>query len=767
MIVARFASTSPLTALAHGGVSSALPGGRAHTLTAVDQAKQAKLAAAVRAHRAGRLREAVADYEALLQRAPNDADILQRLGMALAQLGSCADAVAFLSRSLDLDPDRPTVLLNLARALHTLGRHEEALQACNRALALDASLAGGYRTRAAALTSLGRRDEALANAGRAVRLALKDAGAHADLGVALEAVGREREALECFDRAIALDANLAPAHHNRGMLLARFGRQEQALESFDRALALQPHHAALHANRGTALAELGRLAEAEQSYALALAIEPHDPVTLHSRALVRYLQQHYAEALQDYDALAARGAENASALVGRGATLVALGRYGEALAPLERAIQVRPGDAEAHIQRGVALLNLERNAEALASFDRALALRPEVSEVLNNRGIALTATGRLREALESFVRSAIASGTTPEHHTNIGIVLKILGRHREALASFGRALALKPADSSAKFASAFLHLTLGEYALGWPLYEARFDVPALANAARHFNAPRWNGKEPLSGKTLLVHAEQGLGDVIQFCRYLPLLAAQGVAVVFEVMTSLKALLCTLPASIRLVGRGEALPPVDYYCPLLSLPLAFDTRLDTIPARVPYLAADPQRTAHWMPRLRSLPGLRVGIAWQGNTAVEKLIWARGRSIPLAALEPLTNLPGVTLVSLQKGPGPEQLRNVAFAERIVDWSADLDGGPDAFLDTAAVMAGLDLVISSDTSVAHLAGALGRPVWTLLTASPEWRWGLERGDSPWYPSMRLFRQTSDGDWNAVVADVAKALQNLSAGA
>jgi tetratricopeptide (TPR) repeat protein len=585
--------------------------------------------------------------------------------------------------------------------------------------------------------------------------------------VALEAVGREREALECFQRAIVLDPNLAAAHHNCAMLLARLGAHERALQSFDRALALQPHHAALNANRGNTLKELGRLSEAEKSYSLALAIEPRDSATLHGRARVRYLLGRHVEALRDYDALGTHAQENAAALVGHGATLVALHRYDKALAPLERAIQLLPEDADAYIQRGVALLNLERPAEALESFDRALAIQPELSAVLNNRGIALTTTGRVSEALESFIGSAVRGGTSAANHTNIGIVLKILGRHREAAASFSRALAHKPDDPSARFALAVLYLTLGEFALGWPLYEARFEVPALGNPARRFSVPRWNGIEPLTGKTLLVHAEQGLGDVIQFCRYLPLLTAQGASVVFEVMPSLKALLRTLPPTIRLVGRGGRVPPVDYYCPLLSLPFAFKTRLDTITAQVPYLTAERQRIADWMQRLRALPGLRVGIAWQGNLAVEKLIWARGRSIPLAALEPLAQLPGISLVSLQKGPGREQLRSVPFAGRIIDLSADLDRGPDAFLDTAAVMAGLDLVISSDTAVAHLAGALGRPVWTVLAASPEWRWGLERSDSPWYPTMRLFRQKTDGDWNPVVAAIAEALQSVTAGA
>lgn len=731
-------------------------------MSATDPSDRASLADAVRDHRAGRLREAVSAYERLLRRTPNDADLMQLLGVALAQLGRPTDGVALLARSLEIKPDRPSVALNLAQALHTLGREEEALRAADHALALDRSLVAGYRTRAAVLTSLGRREEALANAGQAVRLAMQDAGAHTDLGLALQAVGREREALECFERAVALDPALAAAHHNRGILQARNGQHELALQSYDRALALQPHFAALHTNRGNALKELGRLQQAVQSYSLALALEPANPETLHNRAVAHSLLAQHTEALQDYDTLFAQGKGGAPDLVGRGVALVALGRYSEALDPLERATEALPAEAEAHIQRGVALLNLERYQEAVESFDRALAIRPNVPEVLNNRGIALTAAGRLPEALETFIGAAVKSGTA-DIRTNMGIVLKSLGRHREAAESFGRALDMKRNDPSAQFALAFLYLTLGQFDLGWPLYEARFDVPAFGNPARHFNAPRWNGTEPLAGKRLLINAEQGLGDVIHFCRYLPLLAAQGAAVVFEVMPSLQALLKTLPGTFQMVTRGEPLPEVDYYCPLLSLPLACKTQLNTIPAQASYLAPEPDRVTRWAARLQALPGLRVGIAWQGNLAVEKLIWARGRSIPLAVLEPLAHLPGVSLVSLQKGPALEQLRNAPFADRIVDWSADLDTGADAFLDTAAVMAGLDLVISSDTSIAHLAGALGRPVWTALPLSPEWRWLLNRSDSPWYPSMRLFRQTTDGDWTTVIAEIATALQRV----
>lgn len=467
--------------------------------------------------------------------------------------------------------------------------------------------------------------------------------------------------------------------------------------------------------------------------------------------------------MRDYDALFAAGKAAPSDLVGRGAALVALGRYEEALACLERAAEILPSEAEAHIQRGMALLNLERNQEAVASFDRGLALRPKSAEVLTNRGVALGQLGRMADALESFIGASVLSGTA-DSYTNMGIVLRLLGRHSEATESFGRALSLNPNDPSAKFALAFLYLTLGEFPLGWPLYEARFQVPALGNPARDFRIPRWRRGEPLAGKTVLVHAEQGLGDVIQFCRYLPLLEEQGATVVFEVMPALKGLLRTLPGKIKLIGRGEPLPAADCYSPLLSLPWAFNTQLSTIPHRTPYLAPEPGRLARWGERLQRLPGLRVGIAWQGNLQVEKLIWARGRSMPLRALEPLANLPDVSLVSLQKGPGREQLRAVPFADRVVDWSDELDSGPDAFLDTAAVISGLDLVITTDTSIAHLAGALARPAWTALSFSPEWRWLLKRTDSPWYPGMRLFRQSTDGDWSSVVSEIATALARFS---
>jgi tetratricopeptide (TPR) repeat protein len=720
------------------------------------------LKAALREHRAGRLREAVAIYETLLRDAPHDADLMQLLGTALAQLGRYEDAVLLLAGSLEVQPDRPTVHVNLAQALRAVGREQEALECCERAIALDGTLAGAYRMRAAALTALGRREEALASYGEAVRRAPADAAAHADLGVALEAIGRSRDALQCFARAVALDPNLIAAHHNLGILAARLGDHARALQSFDRTLALQPQDAALHNNRGNALKELGRLAEALQSYTVALGIQPGHRDTLHNRAVVHLLLGQHAEAIRDYDELLVRG-DHAPDLIGRGIALVGLGRYEEALVPLERAIALSPGDSMAHTQRGVALQRLGRHAEALASFDIALAIEPALPEVLNNRGVALFDLDRPQEAVTSFERALALRGAPADTYTNMGMALRALGRYREALESFARTLARKPDDSKATFASAFVHLALGDFKQGWPLYEVRLRDPELGTAPRTFAAPRWERREELAGKRLLVYADQGLGDVIQFCRYLPSLAQRGARVIFEVMPSLKALLRSLDG-VQLMSRGEPVPPVDYYCPLLSLPLALDTDQGTIPHGVPYLAAEPARVAKWKARLAELPGLRVGMAWQGNPTVERLVLARGRSMPLEALAALAAVPGVSLVSLQKGPGAEQLAGCSFGARVVDLGPDLDRGPDAFLDTAAVMASLDLVISTDTAIAHLAGALARPTWLALSAVPEWRWLLAREDSPWYPTMRLFRQPARGDWRAVASALAAALTQLS---
>jgi tetratricopeptide (TPR) repeat protein len=351
-------------------------------------------------------------------------------------------------------------------------------------------------------------------------------------------------------------------------------------------------------------------------------------------------------------------------------------------------------------------------------------------------------------------------------YLNTGNTHKGLGRFPEALHHIDRALSLKPDEPAAIWSKAVLKLAQGEFRDGWPLYEARFRLEPASRMPRSFSAPRWSGLEPLQGKTLFVHSEQGLGDTLQFCRYIALLAAKGARVIFEVQPQLKKLLGSLDTQATLIARGEPLPPFDFHSPLLSLPLAFHTDMDSIPGGVPYLKVDPAAASFWRERLAALPGFKVGLNWHGNPDAEKLAALQARSFPLAAAAALVRVPGVSLVSLQKGPGAEQRGQVEFGAAIAQLTDPNRLGPDEIADeTAAILMGLDLVITADTALAHLAGALGVPVWVVLQAVPDWRWLSERADSPWYPTMRLFRQRTAGDWPEVLDRAAAELRQRRA--
>jgi Tetratricopeptide repeat len=419
-----------------------------------------------------------------------------------------------------------------------------------------------------------------------------------------------------------------------------------------------------------------------------------------------------------------------------------------------------------YFQRGVALAKLERYEESAAGFGQALALEPMSPEALNNRGAVLVRLFRPAEAVEDFIGAVIRRPDYVDAYINAGNAQKGLGRYQEALRNFERALSLRPDDPIATWSMAVLKLALGEFREGWPLYEARMRIEPASRLQRSFGVPRWSGLEALTGKTLFVHAEQGLGDTLQFCRYIGLLEAAGAKVVFEVQPQLVQLLGSLETHATIIARGEPLPPFDLHTPLLSLPLAFHTDIDSIPGGVPYLNVEPAATRTWKERLSALPGFKVGLNWHGNPEAEKLAALQARSFPLAAAAALTRLPGVSLVSLQKGPGAEQRGQVEFGAAVAQLTDPTQMGPDEIAnETAAIMMGLDLVITADTALAHLAGALGVPVWVVLQAVPDWRWLTDRSDSPWYPTMRLFRQRTPGDWPEVFDRVAAELATARA--
>jgi TPR repeat/Tetratricopeptide repeat/Glycosyltransferase family 9 (heptosyltransferase) len=443
--------------------------------------------------------------------------------------------------------------------------------------------------------------------------------------------------------------------------------------------------------------------------------------------------------------------------------LVESRRFDEALVSCNRAIALQPDYAAAHNNQGIALQELQRLEEALASFDKAIALRPDYAEAHANRGHVLQDLNRHVDALTSYDRAIGLQPGFAETYYDRGTALHDIGRHEEAVASYERAISLRPDFAMAHVNHSLCLWKLGDLSRGWSEYEWRWKTPLLVNAVRQFRQPLWLGQETLAGKTILLHAEQGFGDTLQFCRYAHLAAAQGAHVVLEVQRPLVRLLAGLGVP-EVIARGEPLPPFDLQCSLMSLPLAFQTTMETIPAPQRYLASDPVQTAAWRQRLAALPGRRVGLVWAGaprRDLPDAMAIDRRRPMTLGHLAPLAAVSGVSFVSLQKGETARQTRSPPVAMQVHDFTDELAD----FADTAALVMALDLVICVDTAVAHLAGALGKPVWILNRFDSCWRWLLDRSDSPWYPTARLFRQPAPGDWGSVIAEVTAALRHWAA--
>ncbi len=400
-------------------------------------------------------------------------------------------------------------------------------------------------------------------------------------------------------------------------------------------------------------------------------------------------------------------------------------RNEEALDAYKEAIRLRPEDAQGYFRLGFPLFELDRLDEAIAACDTAIRLKPEFAEAHANRAIALRKSGRLAESLTASAR----------------------------------AIEIKPDYPSAHFNESIARLLMGDFAVGLKKYEWRYRGGAAELKARSYSQAQWIGQE-VRGLTVLLYAEQGLGDSIQFCRYVSLVKMRGARVVLEVPRHLLCLLAAFPGVDQFVATGDTLPEFDFHCPLMSLPYACGTTVDSIPAEIPYLHAQADVQKKWEARLGA-GGFKIGIAWQGSpTALAE----RGRSTPLACFEPLSKIPGVRLISLQKGHGIDQLNALPEGMQVETLSADFDAGADAFIDTAALMMSLDLVITVDTAIGHLAGALGRPVWIVLQKVPHWIWMMDRTDSPWYHSVRLFRQNERGNWPELFGRVTRALREVS---
>ncbi len=532
-------------------------------------------------------------------------------------------------------------------------------------------------------------------------------------------------ALAQCDAAIARDPSAYVAWHDRGSALFEAGQFADALACYERVIALEPRIPEPHDNKGLVLQRMGRFAEAIASHDAAIARNPRFATAYLRRAMALREFGRFEEALRDAEQAVALDPNSPLTLNGRGIVHNDLGRYQAAAHDYRNALQRAPGLVEARNNLGNALHDLGQFEEAVSQLDQALALRPDYADAHSNRALALQELGCLDES------------------------------H----AAFDRAIAARPAFAEASKRRGALKLLRGDFDGGWKDYDASVQA---AQARKRANGeatgiPLWAG-EPLTGRSILLSEPNGLGDLLQYWRYVPVLLAMGARVAFNGPPSTFELLRSSPWQVPMLTDLDAAGEFDFRSELWSLPRLLRTTAETIPPGIPYLAADGGRLARW-PGLLAKQCINVGICWQGNPA--RKIDAR-RSIPLAAFAPLARIPGVRLISLQKTHGLDQLRGLPDGMQVFVPEDGFDDGPGAFLDTAALMQALDLVVTSDTAVAHLAGALGRPVWVGLQWMPEWRWMLDRTDSPWYPTMRLFRQPMRGDWDGVFDAMAAALCN-----
>lgn len=650
-------------------------------------------------------------------------------------------------------------LFQQALKLHQTGKLREAEPLYREVLSAAPAHLPAWGNLGNVLRELGQLDQAAECYRRILAHQPDAAQAHNDLGIVALRQRKFVEAGEAFQQAINCDPTFAEAFRNLGALCVRFRKHDEAALCYRRVVELQPELAEGHVNLGAVLVQQGKFDEAVACCRRAVELAP----------------------------------QHAGAYNNLGTALRRQNRPGhvtESEACWRKAIALNPNFAEAYNNLGVALAEQDQVEEATACYARAVELQPNYFEAIGNLGYVLVAQGRLADA-EKFCRSTLAMNAThaeshcnlafvlaesgrweeaeaccrralelnpshPQSHYNLGKALEQTGRHGEALTHFERCLSFEPNNVDAHYANGTTLLAMGKFAEAWPHFEWRSLRKDLQ--LPHRELPRWNGSPPV-GRTILLRAEKRLSDTLQFIRYAEPLKQLGAHVIVECPPTLEHLLARCAGVDQVVPTGAAVEGVDVQVPMLGLPAIFRTTLTTVPAKVPYLFADAGAQAQWKHQLSASSGLRVGVAWQGRPAGSR---DRARSFPLTELAPLVSISGVQLYSLQFGAGSEQLHADGAPGGIIDFGDRL-GDID---NTAALVANLDLVISCDSAPAHLAGGLGVPVWLALPSAADWRWLLDRSDSPWYPTMRLFRQRRAGDWTAVFREIGEQLGKLVAG-
>ncbi len=651
-------------------------------------------------HGAGRLPEAESIYRQILSSHPNQPQALYGLGLLAYQVGH-KDSMELMQRALSLWPDFAEGFNNYGNVLQSAGQLDAAIGAFQRALQLQPDFPEALSNMANALHLKGMHNESLACGLRAAQLRPDYAEAHNNVGIALQSMGKLEEALEAYRRAINAKASFAEPYSNMAVALINLNRNEDAIPILRKALEIRPNFPEVYNNLGNALQSSGNI--------------------------------------------------------------------DGAITCFRQAIAQRPEFAEAHSNLGNALQACSRFDEAIVACRQALAIRPEFPDALNNLGISLQAQGHIYEAAE-FLRRAIAGRAEfPEAHSNLGVSLQCAGRLAEAEQSYRHSITLRPAYAEAHFNLSLILLLTAQWAEGWKEYEWRWKVPSFPSLRRTFKKPMWDGSAPPTpaleaGNTVLLHAEQGIGDTIQFIQFVPLVKRLGWRVVLECQSELRRLFDPSAGDLgvsflgeRLSADGRGLPPFDLHLPLASLPFALGIHDPKLADRLrnPYLKADPRLAARWKD-LTDAPGkLKVGLVWAGSPTHKDDL---NRSVTLDLYKSLVR-PNVKFFSLQLGKASQQAKTPPEGMDLVDLTDRIGD----FADTAALISHLDLIVTVDTAVGHLGGAMAKPTFVLIPFMPDFRWTMNGQDTPWYTTLRLFRQSTRGDWPGVMSRINAALDEM----
>lgn len=685
---------------------------------------EALSARAIVLQRLGQPEDALESFEALLELRPQDAEALFNMGVVLQSLGRMAEALVTYEKVLYRSPAHCEALTNRGALLERFGRHEEALACFSAIETIKPGDSANLFNKGSVLRKLGRLEDALAAYEDAARRGPPDAETELNRGNVLQKLGRLEEALAAYDLSSRYRCDYPQALYNKGIALQGLGRLREAFAAYDAVLALDPCHYEASCNRGNVLYELGHLGDALAAFTSTLKIRPGFLPALTNRANI-LLQLGHAEEAARSCTEAFRHAPGHPKILGiQGAALHKLGRLDNALAVLDEAVRLDPAAPDAWLNRGNVLQELDRLPEAAACYEEALRLKTHYPEALSGLGVAL----------------------------------KEMGRIDESLVNFDEALKYQPGFADARNNRAGALLIKGSLEAGFEDFESRWNRSNAPLKTVVLDSPKWTGQK-LAGRTIIVWDEQGLGDLIQFSRYMLCLTEAGADVTLLCRKNMHRLLHTLLKPVRLIDALEPNERFEYQSALMSLPYGFKTSLETIPARVPYLRPEPSLVSKWAERI-GRKGFRIGVGWHGNKFINLQ-----RSVPLPCFAPLAAVDGVRLISLMKDQAPIEVEGTDGCFTIESLGDDFDAGADSFVDCAAVMENVDLVVTSDTAIAHLAGALGRPVLVALEHVADWRWMMHRDDCPWYPTMKLFRQAEKGDWKTVFERIATHVEACAA--